>query len=435
MTQTLEKHLVKVESGVNSNKFYRLTLLPDGTVVKNWGRVGASGQTKRESGGQSNFDRTLREKLGRGYVEVDVVTPSAVVAPSTLGLKAAAAKSLVSTPGDPVLADLVDRLVKANKHDLLKSTGGMISVDVSGQVTTPMGIVSKATIASARDVLTRAAAASGMRRAQLTEDYLRLIPHKIPISAGAGWANTWLDTQTSLRAQLDLLDALDASVAYADTARRKAEAQAAAALSGDVPDDLFRYTVALLEPSPEYDRVAALFESTKSPGHRAAAALRLRRIYTLTDSPAQAEVYQKTASKLRNIKERFHGSRAANTLSILQRGLFVPPRNGSITTVGRMFGDGIYGSSQSTKAANYSLGGMWSSGRDEVAFLFLADFAMGAEYRPAGRYDAVQARTGSYRGKPFTSVEVAAGTAGVINPESVVHKPEQVNLKYLLELS
>ena len=55
-----------------------------------------------------------------------------------------------------------------------------------------------------------------------------------------------------------------------------------------------------------------------------------------------------------NVQELWHGTRAGNLLSILRAGFTIPPANAPHVT-GRMFGNGVYFSDQSTKSLNYRL--------------------------------------------------------------------------------
>lgn len=94
---------------------------------------------------------------------------------------------------------------------------------------------------------------------------------------------------------------------------------------------------------------------------------------------------------------------------------------------GRMFGNGIYGSEQSTKALNYSIG-YWGSEKLNRVFMLLCDFAMGREYLP-NSYNR------SFPVAGYDSTYVKAGTAGVINQESIVYNTNQVNINYLVEFA
>ena len=141
-----------------------------------------------------------------------------------------------------------------------------------------------------------------------------------------------------------------------------------------------------------------------------------------------ATAFTAKAQEIGNVKLHWHGTKASNLLSILKQGLIIPPAN-AIQCTGRMFGNGIYGSEQSTKALNYATNYWNPSGEDEDrVFMLLCDFAMGKEYHP-------QSYSRNFPAKGYDSTYVAPGAANTINQESVVYELDQVNLKYLCEFS
>ncbi|SDH41641.1 WGR domain-containing protein [Microbacterium sp. 77mftsu3.1] len=434
-----QKLLVYVDSTANSNKFYRLQLHDTGTVEKLWGRVKRggesgelSGQTHREGGGKTRFDRILHEKTRKGYVEVKVADTTSAPAAATVALRDTAAASLGGGSTDKIVLGLIDRLVAANKHALMQTTGGMISVDTSGQARTALGIITADAVADARQILNdMATLPAGPRRASLTEAYLRIVPHDVPVRLGGGWAAGWLDTLTSVAAQRDLLDALAASASYADAARRQATTGGTSA----VDEDFFRYRVTRLEPGhDEYDMVVARFHETKQAGHAKAYAMTPKYVYRLEDR-RHADDVAATAKRVRNVQRLWHGTGAANVLSILQKGLFVPPRTGSgIHIAGRMFGDGLYLSRSATKSLNYSTG-HWGGGTSPSTFMFLTRTAMGYEYRPttAPGWNSFVAPVADGNGKKYDSVNALPGVSGVVNHEAIVKDPMQVELSWLVE--
>jgi poly [ADP-ribose] polymerase len=138
------------------------------------------------------------------------------------------------------------------------------------------------------------------------------------------------------------------------------------------------------------------------------------------------EGWKKSGQKVGNVVELWHGTKASNLLSILKCGLIIPPSNASFCT-GRMFGNGIYFSDQSTKSLNYAYG-YWSGRTDNNCFMFLADVAMGKHYVPKS--------AGEHLPKPgYDSTYAKAGVSGVINNEMIVYKTYQVNLRFLVEFA
>ncbi|VEP18913.1 PARP catalytic domain protein (fragment) [Hyella patelloides LEGE 07179] len=139
------------------------------------------------------------------------------------------------------------------------------------------------------------------------------------------------------------------------------------------------------------------------------------------------QAFTKKAAEIGNVKLHWHGTRASNLLSILKQGLIIPPANAAQCT-GRMFGNGIYGSEQSTKALNYATN-YWNTSGDnnQRVYMLLCEFAMGKEYLPTNNHQ------GSLPMKGYHSTYVKPGSLNVINQESIVYDPAQVRIKYLCE--
>lgn len=436
-----EALLVYVESGANSNKFYRLRLNDDGSVHKLWGRVrdGAelTGQSQTEQGGRARFDRIFAEKTRKGYTRVQVAdnVGASAASASQAQLHDTAAASLAGGSTDKVVTTLIDRLVAANKHNLMQSTGGMISVDTSGQARTALGVITQAAVADARALLDQMSGmGEGPSRAALTEQYLRIVPHAIPVSWGRGWAAGWLSQNTTVEKQRDLLDALESSASYAKAAHRAATSAQRGGASVD--EDFFRYRVHRLEEgTEEYDMVVARFHATKQAVHSRAYAMAPKYVYRLEDRRHGAEVAA-THKKVRNVQKLWHGTGAANVLSILQKGLFVPPTRGSgIHIAGRMFGDGIYLSRSATKSLNYSTG-FWGGGSSQSTFMFMTETAMGYEYRPVGSigWGSFRRPAADENGKRYHSTNALPElVTNLRNHEAIVEDPMQVSLSWLVE--
>jgi len=427
--------LVLVSSTANSNKFYRLELAADGTVSKTYGRVGATGVTNVEQTGLAGFERMRQEKLRKGYREIDVAGDS-TTAPKIASLRlATAAKSGLTDETartNAVISELIDRIVQVNAHDIVDASGGLITVDTSGRVKTPVGLVTADAIRQARKLLaTMESKKRPATRVPLLEQYLTLVPQKV--GSRAGWAEAFFEEDGAFQKQRDFLEQLAESVAFYD-----AQAAALAAAPEHAPIDIgFKYRIqSVSDRGPEYSRIKKLFESTKNEMHTSSS-LKLKRVFELVDVEGE-QAYTEIAAQIRNEQQLWHGTRAANLLSILRRGLYVPPTTGSTVQIaGRMFGDGIYLSSQSSKSLNYSHG-YWTNGRrEENCFMLLTDVAMGSEFRPGKDHDPnipVHARTTLNKyGKPWNSINVRPGHGGVRNHEAIVWNTDQIRVRYLCE--
>lgn len=424
MTKTRRTMLVQTNPTTNNNKFYEVTMGADGTVHARWGRVGATGQSGTKGSGDYAFDRAVMAKKAKGYVEVDVLgTEAANTSTSREALARASHEQLAGS--DPTLADLVERLVAINAHTIKAASGGQITVSAdSGVVSTPLGVLSPAAVRRAKVKL------ADMQSGYTTDDlreYLMMVPQRVP--ARGGWHDEFFTKVTSFKDQADLLDQLEQSVQFAAS-----QAQAKV----DTPNDLFRYRLSQVKDRSTLATLRKRFSGSANANHVTSSA-KITRVFELTDNRRADEV-AKAAKSVGNVRPMWHGSRAANVLSILSSGLYVPPSSAGFVT-GRMFGDGIYLSEQSTKSLNYSRGGVWSSGVDNQFFMFAADVAMGHEYRPnihgQSHMDYERARSGAKKDgtRRFDSINVKAGTCGVRNHEAIVWNPDQINMRYLIEFS
>lgn len=425
--------LILVDSKANSNKFYTLELDGAGRLAKTYGRVGSAGVTNYENTGISGYEKILREKKRKGYTEVavaqDIAPKTSPLANSALTAVAKTALTSGKARTNTAVEDLIERIVRVNAHDVFELSGGMIKVDTSGRVKTPLGLVTAHSIRQATNLLDRMEALPAAAIAPLLEDYLKLVPQKV--SSRAGWAVTFFNSQNTFQRQRDFLSQLSDSVSFFET-------QAAAAVTSDVAVDAqFKYKIRAISSAGDvFKRIQKFYDDGRN-SHHAASSLRLKNVFELVD-PAGAKVYAKVAEEIRNEQQLWHGTKAANLLSILRKGLYVPPVSGTtIQTVGRMFGDGVYLSNQSTKSLGYSTG-LWHGGRENNSFMLLADVAMGSEYRPTtqgfDRRTPVEARTSLNKfGKPWNSINVRPGTAGVRNHEAIVWNTDQIRLRYLCE--
>ncbi len=424
--------LILVSSTANSNKFYRLTLAADGTVTKTFGRVGATGVTNTEQTGVAGYERVRREKLRKGYQEVDVAEDSAPAKIEATRLASMARSGLTDEQSaeNSVVSELIDRIVRVNAHDIVETSGGLILVDTSGRIKTPVGLVTAASLREASTLLNRMQKLKPPARVPLLERYLTLVPQKV--GSRAGWAEVFFEKDDAFATQREFLEQLRESVAFYED-----QAAALAAAPENAPVDVgFKYRIhSVPNRGAEFGRIRTLFETTKNDMH-SASKLKLKRVFELVD-PVGDATYETIASQIRNEQQLWHGTRAVNLLSILRRGLYVPPTQGTTVQIaGRMFGDGVYLSSQSSKSLNYSHG-YWGGGRENNCFMLLADVAMGSEYRPGTAWDPkiphLARTTVNKFGRPWNSINVRPGHGGVRNHEAIVWNVDQIRVRYLCE--
>jgi poly [ADP-ribose] polymerase len=453
---TLEETMLILVSGAeNNNKFYHVTLHDDDTVTARWGRVGVEGTVSNKGSGRHTYDRCIREKERKGYKRTDIEASTTKAISGGNGtngvdVEVAALASLmpanVTADARAALDTFIRRIVAENRHAITSASGGLITVSDDGIVRTALGVVSLGNIQKARVILNRLAnqtdSGSGVSQKDLDE-YLTYIPQKVP--ARRGWGDTFLTKVTTIDKQRDLLDQLESSVALAKTATAKALADAQKAAQTSTPTIDFRYALDVLDPKgKEFKRISKMFEDTKNDRHhRDVAGLKLKRVYVVTDSDEHLAKWKDAKDKLSNVRELWHGTLTGNLLSILRKGLFVPPVRGTtIRIAGRMFGDGIYFSDQSTKSLRYSAGswGGATGGSRDNCFMLLNEVVLGNEFRPyqqggwAGSASLNKAHNSvDAKGKPFNSINIKGGTCGVLNNEIVVWDVEQIRVSYICE--
>jgi poly [ADP-ribose] polymerase len=220
-------------------------------------------------------------------------------------------------------------------------------------------------------------------------------------------------TPDLLAAEYDLIDNLRTAVQAGLT-------------SGGSADTGVNINVALMDRGHvDWDRLSNKFETTKHRNHAEIKGYRVKNIFYL-NIPTATNAFRPVEKRLSNVYELFHGTKTANMLSIALNGLIIPP-TGAAHVTGRMFGNGVYGASCSTKALNYAVG-YWGGTRNKsnTAYMLITEFAMGNTYI---------AKSSMNRGAPsgYDSIWAQAGSA-LLNDEYIVYNLNQVNITHLLEL-
>lgn len=415
------KMLVKTDVKENNNKFWEGVLFDNNDVRCRWGRVGTGGQEKTFPGAGQNFlDSKVREKEKKGYKEVvGVNTPAGAVAVASSQLKTVAKKQIKST-GCKVTDQLIDYLVQVNRHEIKTASGGKLTVNEDGLIKTDVGVVvTQDTLDLARNLLVTLSGC--LQKSDWTSelfitsinDYLMAIPQKV--GSRRGWEKDFLRNQDDIHRQGSLIDSMEATL----------KAYASAPMNSNTPEEkVFDVELTLVEDAAEINRIDKLYRKTLQNRH-ACAHLRVKNVYNIRIG-SMAKSFEDYGAKLTPIWELWHGTRASNLLSILKGGLVIPPANAAHVT-GRLFGNGIYFSDQSTKSLNYAYG-YWDHGKkDNNCFMLLADVAMGKSFIPKGGIHNIP--------KGYDSCFAQANVSGVINNEMIVYKSEQCNLTRLVEFS
>lgn len=421
--------------GSNNNKYWNITLYDDDTVCCEWGRVGRKQGDNCKQGGRRLFDSLIAEKTSdsrpkdKRYRENKTIESNVAIDVTSVksggNLRDVAKKQIVFSDC-PITSKLIDELVAANAHDILKASGGSIKYDTSSaQFTTPQGIIVPDQVKQARDLLSELADAVADRQwAKVVNnrkflEYLCLIPHDIGMRR-ADFEEMFPDLQ-SVQQENNLLDGLETS--FNDIVAGKDKKPAKKKKKDDAPK-VFNLKLAYVQDQNVFSRIKKKYHDTRKDMH-VCAHLDVKNVYAVEIAVVK-EAFDKACQRLTNKMELWHGTTTPNLLSILKSGLRIrPPQNARIT--GKMFGNGIYFAKDSTKSLNYSYG-YWNGTRNERCFMFVADVLMGKYYTPDGPTHNLP-KTGS------DSTWAKSRESGVANDEMIVYKEDQYNLTYLVEFT
>jgi poly [ADP-ribose] polymerase 2/3/4 len=411
-----EVNLICADIGVNANKYWKAILHENGDVECEWGRVGVTKQTKTFRGvGQRYIDKKVKEKEKKGYRISKLLTGELNVKVVSDDRLSTIAKKQIIKKSSIELTKLVDKLVKYNIHKITESTN--ITYDKnSGLFSTPLGIVTPDAISEARRLLSDIKSLvvvkdfTNRNWNEYLNEYLTLIPQNIGMRRAA--PEVLFPTENSVLKQNDILDSLLSSYESAV----KVEKQEEDTLN---EEQIFDVTLEEVDDS-EFERIRKKYIDTRKDMH-VCSHLKVKKVFSVRIGP-MANDFEQTIN-MTNLKELWHGTSTANLLSILKSGLHVtPPSTANIT--GKLFGNGIYFASDSTKSLNYS-SGFWGGKRINNCYMFLGDIRLGKYYVP--KYGEKLPKNG------YDSTWAKAKISGVYNDEFIVYNKNQCNLTYLVE--
>lgn len=418
MSNIVEKvRLVYVEAEENSNKYWCGELFSNGDVKTSWGRIRdmANLQSKLfPSAGKTFLDKKKREKLGKGYTELKTVETDAVQTKTVNNSDLSAIARQQIKVASPALSSLIDRLVRSNIHKITSSTQITYNAQ-TGLFSTPLGIVTSEAIGDARSLLADIKRNLNSEAAlkPLVSRYLRLIPHDIGHRFDV---RALFSDDTSVQKENDILDSLESSYQALHTAPKTATNGTTKQV-----EQVFNVTLDKLDPNhPEFIRVQKWYEASKKAMH-GYHNIKIVNFFVV-DIEEMTKNYD---SKVGNDTEVWHGTSEANLLSILKSGLRVSPPS-TAYIAGKLFGNGVYGSTSSSKSLGYTLG-RWGGSTAQSGWMFVCSFAMGKPYYPKS-YGINSIPSG------HDSCWALPNLTGLHNDELIVYRNNQVKIKYLLEV-
>lgn len=425
------KMLIMFDSKNNNNKFYEASLDDAGNIAVRFGRVGGGVQTTSYSGGKRKFDSLVASKIKKGYKEaqLEVVSNSSGLI-QKVNVVDVALKQIDCK--DDISRQLVQTIAKANIHNITSSTN--IKYDEEdGLFKTPLGVVKKSAV---EEAMTHLDSIEGRLEdylkdgtgedeiSSLNDSYFVLIPNKVATTRDKLHL---LFSQKNINAQREICKALLDTLELIESLKERQDKEEKA----DVEvEKIFNVSIAYLEDKNKYDQIVKYYNESKNSQHGGRIMnSKVKNIYKVAIGNQQ-EPFAKTEKEIGNVHELWHGTRVANLLSIMCKGLMMP-KDSPGAKAGAMFGNAAYFGLQSSKSLQYCDGMYWASGSSNrnLIYMFLASVAVGKAEVPTGP-------TGP-NGKPskgFDSFWAKPGVSGIRNDEIVIFDLSQIRLDYLLEI-
>lgn len=421
---------IMVESGNNHNKCWYIEEHDNGLIRTTWGRVGnALSTTDKQFGMNSSkeYDKLVKSKLKKGYTKlrtIDSASSSSISNIQKKNLEDIALKEIVFDKSDNQIKTMIQVFCQANIHTITSSTNITFN-STTGVFQTPCGVVTLEAINDARNILNKIYDLVkdrdfGYDFIHYTEHYCSIIPQKVH---GRLICTKIFRDLKDVQKQNDVLDSLKDSIETIEQMKNSENDTN----SSEEPK-LFNCEIKKVTDKNVIDKIKKLYQKTHQSIH-ACRNLKVKTVYEITiDSMKTAYENTKTEweklGKELNEQELWHGTKKQNIISIMKNGMIIPPANASHCT-GRMFGNLLYFSDQSTKSLNYAYG-WWSGSRDTNCYMFLNKVLMGKSYTPNGYTGCSNIPSG------YDSIFAKAGVSGVQNNEMMV-MPNQVCPEYLIE--
>ncbi len=427
-----QERLICVDVDENNSKYWHGYVLANGDFYCEYGRVDITKlhdyyDYGSESAALAHLNKKTKSKMAysgkkAAYTRQQTIN-NGLSKTSSVGTSNIAAKAVADIGGCKEVQTLITWLAQMNVHTITSNTTIVYNAD-AGTFSTPLGLVTSAAINDARgilDDLSKFVVKKGWeddKYKKLLGDYLRLIPQRIPLGTRT-WHRDLLKDKSDVAQQADILDSLSASLTQATTTT-----------DGDkkTEEKLFDVKLEVVDSSNIFKRLKDKYHKSKRDNHHQVRGLDLRKVWSV-DIPCTKSAFDKHGKKIGNVMELFHGTKPSNLLSILKVGLVIPPATAGHCT-DRLYGDGAYASSISTKALNYATS-FWGGNDEGRYFMLIVDMAMGKTYVPhtSGWGDGGS----GYPKKGYDSTWAKANVSGVYNDECIVYKTSQVNIKFLLE--
>lgn len=414
------KYLILVDpnnNGVDSNKFYKMAGNGDNTFTAEYGRVGATPQTKTYP--MSKWNSTLSSKLKKGYVDRSDLMQEVI------------ADSKVEDKSNGV--DEFGLVQNLSVREIVKRLWDYANKTIQSAYSVRAEAVTQAMIDAAQEKIDYIAANYKSWSVEefnknLNELFI-IVPRKMKHVSDCLVSDS-SEYDKKLSEEQSLLDTMAGQVykPKAKIANTDFEIKAS--------ESILQKMGITMEEATQED----IAKIKKAMGDSAGKFYKAWRVTNLETE----KNYQKftTENNIGNVKLLCHGSRNQNWFNILKMGLKIRPA-GAIAT-GSMFGLGIYWSNPEkykggvAKSIGYtSLGGYWTRDYQNCGFLAFFDVAIGDSvdaYSFDSKYYSYNLERLKKDNPKAWSLWAHGNTSMLRNDEIIVYDDRQMTIRYLVEI-
>lgn len=414
------KYLILVDpnnNGVDSNKFYKMAGNGDNTFTVEYGRVGATPQTKTYP--MSKWNSTLSSKLKKGYVDRSDLMQEVI------------ADSKVEDKSNGV--DEFGLVQNLSVREIVKRLWDYANKTIQSAYSVRAEAVTQAMIDAAQEKIDYIAAnyknwSVEEFNKNLNELFI-IVPRKMKRVSDCLVSDS-SEYDKKLSEEQSLLDTMAGQVykPKAKIADTDSEIKAS--------ENILQKMGITMEEATKED----IAKIKKAMGDSAGKFYKAWRVTNLETE----KNYQKftTENNIGNVKLLCHGSRNQNWFNILKMGLKIRPA-GAIAT-GSMFGLGIYWSNPEkykggvAKSIGYtSLGGYWTRDYQNCGFLAFFDVAIGDSvdaYSFDSKYYSYNLERLKKDNPKAWSLWAHGNTSMLRNDEIIVYDDRQMTIRYLVEI-
>ena len=414
------KYLILVDpnnNGVDSNKFYKMAGNGDNTFTVEYGRVGATPQTKTYP--MSKWNSTLSSKLKKGYVDRSDLMQEVI------------ADSKIEDKSNGV--DEFGLVQNLSVREVVKRLWDYANKTIQSAYSVRAEAVTQAMIDAAQEKIDYIAAnyknwSVEEFNKNLNELFI-IVPRKMKRVSDCLVSDS-SEYDKKLSEEQSLLDTMAGQVykPKAKIADTDSEIKASESI-------LQKMGITMEEATKE-----DIAKIKKAMGDSAG---KFYKAWHVTNFETEKN-YQKftTENNIGNVKLLCHGSRNQNWFNILKMGLKIRPA-GAIAT-GSMFGLGIYWSNPEkykggvAKSIGYtSLGGYWTRDYQNCGFLAFFDVAIGDSvdaYSFDSKYYSYNLERLKKDNPKAWSLWAHGNTSMLRNDEIIVYDDRQMTIRYLVEI-